>query len=56
MSIPYSKDFAKKFAELIVRECVKVVDGMVDPEDSDRYFWAIQNVRNNITKYFGVKE
>ena len=26
VTIPYSKDFAEKFAELIVRECIKVVD------------------------------
>ena len=26
VTIPYSKDFAEKFAELIVSECIKVVD------------------------------
>ena len=47
---------AEKFAELIVRECIEVVDDMADPEDSDRYFWAIQAVSQNIKKHFGVEE
>ena len=34
----------EKFAELIVKECVKVLDSMTDPEDSERYFWAIQKI------------
>jgi hypothetical protein len=46
----------EKFAELIVRECIEVVDDMADPEDSDRYFWAIQAVSQNIKKHFGVEE
>ena len=44
------------FAELIVRECVKVVDDMADPEDSERYFWAIQNAIEKIKQHFGVEE
>jgi hypothetical protein len=46
----------EKFAELIVRECVNVVDDMADPEDSERYFWAIQNVSQKIKQHFGVEE
>ena len=46
----------EKFAELIVRECAKVVDDMADPEDSERYFWAIQNASQKIIQHFGVKE
>ena len=45
-----------KFAELIVQECVKVVDAMADPEDSERYFWAIQNASTKIKQHFGVEE
>jgi hypothetical protein len=45
-----------KFAELIVRECLNVVDDMANPDDSDRYFWAIQNVSQTIKKHFGVEE
>ena len=46
----------EKFAELIVGECVKVVDDMADPEDSERYFWAIQNASQKIKDHFGVEE
>ncbi len=46
----------EKFAELIVQECAKVVGDMADPEDSERYFWAIQNASQKIKEHFGVKE
>jgi hypothetical protein len=47
----------QKFAELIVRECIQVVDDMADPEeDSDRYVWAIHNASEKIKKHFGVEE
>lgn len=47
----------EKFAELIVEECVSIIDGMADPEeDSDRYFWAIENASHEIKKHFGVEE
>lgn len=46
---------AQRFAELIVRECVAVVDSMTDPEDSEQYFWAIQNASQKIKKHFGVE-
>ncbi len=46
-----------KFAELIVRECIQVVDGMADPEeDSDRYVWALHNASEKIREHFGVEE
>jgi hypothetical protein len=46
----------EKFAELIVKECVSIVDGMADPEvDSDRYIWAIENTSHEIKKHFGVE-
>ena len=46
----------EKFAELIVRECVSIVDGMADPEvNSDRYIWAIENASHEIKKHFGIK-
>ena len=50
------RDFLEKFAELIVRECVSVVDSMADPEDSDSFFWTIQNVSQKIKEHFGVEE
>ena len=47
---------AEKFAELIVRECIQVVDGMADPEeDSDRYVWALHNAIEKIREHFGVE-
>ncbi len=46
----------EKFTELIVKECVRVVDGMADPEDSERYFWAIQNASQKIREHFGVEK
>ena len=47
----------EKFALLIVRECVQVVDGMADPEeDSDRYVWALHNASEKIREHFGVQE
>lgn len=48
--------FRQKFAELIVRECVQVVDNMANPEDSERYFWAMQNASEKIKQHFGVRE
>ena len=47
----------KKFAELIVRQCIQVVDDMADPEeDSDRYVWALHNASEKIREHFGVEE
>ena len=47
----------EKFAQLIVRECIQVVDGMADPEeDSDRYVWALHNASEKIKQHFGVRE
>ena len=46
----------EKFALLIVRECIQVVDGMADPEeDSDRYVWALHNASEKIREHFGVE-
>ena len=45
----------EKFAELVVKECIQVVDGMADPEeDSDRYVWALHNAIEKIREHFGV--
>ena len=48
VTIPYSKDFAEKFAELIVRECAKVAD----IADENKCEW----IGGNILTHFGVKE
>jgi hypothetical protein len=55
--IDWHIQFNQKFAELIVRECIQVVDGMADPEeDSDRYVWALHNASEKIREHFGVEE
>ena len=45
VTIPYSKDFAEKFAELIVRECAEIAadQSAIRPE-------------YRIRKHFGVEE
>ena len=45
VTIPYSKDFAKKFAELIVRECAEVA---ADHNALDIY--------EEIREHFGVEK
>ena len=44
VTIPYSKDFAEKFAELIVRECAKIAD-FADHTSPGEY----------VLKHFGVE-
>ena len=53
VTIPYSKDFAEKFAELIVKECA----------DEDKYhvmnistYADADFVYEQIKRYFGVEE
>lgn len=41
--------------ELIVRECAGVIEGMANPEDSDGYFWTIQNASAKLRQHFGVE-
>lgn len=49
VTIPYSKDFAKRFAELIVQECVSVLDSY-DVRHSHNTQMA------NLLEHFGVEE
>jgi hypothetical protein len=53
VTIPYSKDFAKKFAELIVRECAMFVEveleGQVGSLIADR-------TANRLEEHFGVEQ
>ena len=56
VTIPYSKDFAEKFAELIVRECASICnkiyfDRYPDAEDFER-----SEEGDAIKKHFGVEE
>jgi len=48
--------FEEKFAQLIIEECVGVIEDMADPEeDSERYVWAIQNASAKLREHFGVE-
>ena len=46
----------QKFAELIVKECIRVVDSLASPDDSDDYFWTVQNTSSKLKEHFGVEE
>ena len=55
VTIPYSKDFAEKFAELIVRECVQVCADRGAHHDGLYSAWA-DDCSKRIGKHFGVEE
>ena len=44
------------FAELLILECAKVIEDMTNPEDSDKYFWGMQNASQKIKDHFGVQK
>ena len=52
VTIPYSKDFAKKFAELIVRECMEQCTKV---EEEYELYGALL-CRVEIKEHFGVEE
>ena len=60
VTIPYSKDFAEKFAELIVRECAKVIlDKAADyPDTAEWHDWTngMDQAQADIVVHFGVEE
>jgi hypothetical protein len=49
VTIPYSKDFAEKFAELIVRECARVYWNIDDGEIHGEYVKALK-------EHFGIEK
>jgi hypothetical protein len=53
VTIPYSKDFAEKFAELIVRKCAKVAWHHTPDTEELEYSHLI---KDKILKHFGVEE
>ena len=55
VTIPYSKDFAEKFAELIIRECVQVCADRGAHHDGLYSAWA-DDCSKRIGKHFGVEE
>jgi len=52
ITIPYTKDFVKKFAQLIVAECLSVIEEM-NPHDPER---DIDDIFVEVEEHFGVKE
>lgn len=44
------------FAELLILECAKVIEDMTNSEDSDKYFWDMQNASQKIKEHFGVSQ
>ena len=69
VTIPYSKDFAEKFAELIVRECMKEawdeivfdedIAAETDPQIREYLIGQNQGIVDAVIRfrnYFGVKE
>ena len=49
VTIPYSKDFAEKFAELIVKECIEL-------NKQELAFNAFERMLNRYKGHFGVEE
>ena len=47
----YDEIFQKKFAELIVRDCMDVVDGYTKPRTFDTHYDAVEQIR----ALFGVE-
>jgi hypothetical protein len=52
-NIKIPKEFVEKFAELIVRECVGMLD---DEDDYGPYSTGVRSAAYRIKKHFGVKE
>ena len=57
VTIPYSKDFAKKFAELIVQECILTIQMGItrDGRDTEKYLRSMKHIKQ-IKEHFGVEE
>ena len=53
VTIPYSKDFAEKFAELIVRECTSLFDGTKEMKTVGMLTHS--QIVEQIQKHFGVE-
>ena len=59
VTIPYSKDFAKKFAELIVRECIGCCEQVISdpvPKSVDTFEQGGIHCIDEIKQHFGVEE
>ena len=54
MYIP--SEFTKKFAQLIVRECVGIVDNAERGGSNDVWDNAVKFIRRDLKEHFGVKK
>ena len=52
VTIPYSKNFAEKFAELIVAECMELVEGYTKQRTHTTFYKAEEQIK----QHFGVEE
>jgi len=56
----YREEYNKKFAELIVRECVKFCEHESNDDDHDEYdmgMWVkAESIKTAIKEHFGVEE
>jgi len=50
VTIPYSNDFVKKFAELIIKECINVISESREVRQTAYYY------RNRLAEHFGVEK
>ena len=46
----------ERMAAGVLKECMSVIDNMADPNDSDRYFWAVQAVGQRVKEHFGLEQ
>lgn len=46
----------ERMAVGVLKECMSVIDNMADPNDSDRYFWAVQAVGQRVKEHFGLEQ
>jgi hypothetical protein len=60
VTIPYSKDFAEKFAELIVADCIALADkyaaGGAGSEFDVGYISCAETLSQEMKQQFGVEE
>lgn len=54
VTIPYSKDFAEKFAELIMKECIEVASKQKNPHNLN--YKPSERFVEDLKLHFGVEE
>jgi len=54
--IPFAQPDLEKFAELIVRECISIVDDAERGGSNDIWDNAVKFIRRDLQEHFGVEE